>query len=161
MSDEEEVLSVLPRKRRRVCPKIPYVFGDTIVYGCERCMALRDMRWLTWMWAGEKLGLPKEIAELIGERLEKPWVEWKTWWPLDVATVTIPLSQLSLLRRFCCDKYDFDELFTHPLHTRRTCYCSRETWVWLTEVCLGGPTTGSLLAFCARECNTVTIVRNK
>jgi hypothetical protein len=131
MSDKEEVL-VLPRKRRRVCPKIPYVFGDTIVYGCERCMPLRDIHWVTWMWTGEKIGLPKEIAELIGGRLDKPWVEWKTWEPTSDVSVQIPVHQVSLMSRFCCDIHDDCVVFDPFERRQRTCYCKSETWTTLS-----------------------------
>jgi hypothetical protein len=104
MSDEEEVFA-LPLKRRRVCPKIPYVFRETIVYGCERCMPLRDPQWVTWVWAGKKLGLPKEITALIGEWLHKSYVKWSEWLPTeeDKRPWRIPSNCVRLLSRFCCD----------------------------------------------------------
>lgn len=127
MSDEEEVLA-LPQKRRKVCPKIPYVFGETIVYGCDRCMPLRDPHWVTWIWVGKKLGLPKEIVELIGERLDKHWVPWKTWEPSSDVSVRIPTHQVSLMSRFCCDIHDDCVVFDPFERIRRTCYCNPKTW---------------------------------
>lgn len=107
MSDGEEVLE-LPRKRRKGCPEIPYVLGETFVYGCDRCMPLRDMRWVTWMLVGKRLGLPKDAARLIGDRLEKSYVKWREWFPTekDDRPWRIPSSCATLLSRFCCDVQD-------------------------------------------------------
>jgi hypothetical protein len=106
MSSEEEG-SLFPRKRlRRSCPKIPYVFENkTIVYSCDHCMRLRDTRWLTWMCAGKRLGLSRDVARLIGDRLERSWVEWKDWFPVQEGIAwQIPIDRIgTLLSRFCCD----------------------------------------------------------
>lgn len=132
MSDEEEVLP-LPRKRRRVCPKIPYVFGETIVYGCERCMPVRDVHWVTWMCVGKRLGLSKDVARLIWDQLETPWTEWKTWEPVfNDVTLLIPETQVSLLSRFCCDIWDNCAQFEILRRTERVCYCKRESWDTMT-----------------------------
>lgn len=114
MSSEEEGL---PRKRRRVCPRIPYVFENkTIVHGCDCCMPLRDTRWFAWMCAGKRLGLPGDVARLIGGLLEKSWAEWKTWIPRNDVKIYVPLDQTRLLSRFCCDRV-LSASF-------RTCYCN-------------------------------------
>lgn len=132
MSDEEEVL---PRKRRKVCPKIPYVFGDTIVYGCERCMPLKDPVWFTWMILGKRFGFPRDIANLIGDMLGTSWVPWKTWIPKFDAMVRIPLSHVAIMSRFCCDIYDNCVIFNpYSSHREKFCYCKPHSWTTLQGV---------------------------
>lgn len=75
MSSEEE--GERPSKRTAKCRRIPYVLGDIIVYGCDRCMPPRDTAWITWRLVANREGMPRDLARYFGEWLEKRWVEWE------------------------------------------------------------------------------------
>lgn len=160
MTSEEEGL---PRKRRRRCPRTPYVLNEkSLVYGCDCCMPPKDVCWFAWMCAGKRLGLPRDVARLIGGMLEKPWAEWKTWYPRGEVSMTIPLTQTSILSRFCCDAYDNCVPFSMMNRTFRTCYCNPTSWEWLTRLSLGGDVKDSRLSiYVSGEYRTVEIINNK
>jgi hypothetical protein len=112
-----------PLKRtKRTCPCIPYILNDrTLVYGCEHCMQQHNPKFVHWLMLGKKLGLPRDLRQLVAGKILKPYVEWKKWEPeREHVRIFVLRSKADLLSRICCDLTDAFE----------KCICSEPPFPW-------------------------------